>query len=164
MSRDSRVPEHLDTKYIVDKMSPPENHGTAIFVKWRPFGRSNNRRVVEPIPSIIRNSRDPVSLGEVDGMFHPPFARRRLRETKPRSSRRGREQTRPKISESGREVRVRWSDLRTGENPRSGTRETLWSCHRSVSTVNCKTPQKVSKVCTSAAVMSWGWQMDRVRV
>lgn len=39
MSRDSRVPEHLDTRRIVDKMSPWESHGTVIFVKLKPFGR-----------------------------------------------------------------------------------------------------------------------------
>lgn len=33
MSRDSRVPEHLDTKSIVDKLSPSETHETVIFVK-----------------------------------------------------------------------------------------------------------------------------------
>jgi len=36
------VPEHLDTKSIVKVASCSENHIT-IAVKWRPFGRSNNR-------------------------------------------------------------------------------------------------------------------------
>jgi len=126
MSRDSRVPEHLDTRCIVDTMSSWESHGTMIFVKLKPFGRYNNRSVTDWIPSIRRNSRDPVSLGEVEEeTFQPVSLFRRVRETKVRSSRTGKEQMRLKISGFGREVKVRWSDLRMGENPCNGTRETL---------------------------------------
>ena len=50
MSRDSRVPEHLDTRCIVDNISSWESHGTVIFVKLKPFGRYNNRSVTDWIP------------------------------------------------------------------------------------------------------------------
>lgn len=126
MSRHSRVSEHLATKCIVDKISSWESHGTAIFVKLKPFGRYNNRSVTDWIPSIRRNSRDPVSLGEIEEeASHPISLFRRARETNVRSSRTGKEQMRLNISGFGREVKVKWSDLRTGENPCNGTRETL---------------------------------------
>ena len=65
--------EHLDTKSVVKATSCSESHATAIVVKWGPFERSNNRRVMGWIPSItLRNSRVPVSLGEVEGVFHRP--------------------------------------------------------------------------------------------
>jgi hypothetical protein len=61
-------------------------------------------------------SRDPVNLGEVEGVVHvsSPW----LRKTHVRSSRRGKEQIRSKTSG---EVEVRCSDLRVGDNPRNGT-------------------------------------------
>ena len=98
MSRDSRVPEHLDTRCIVDNISSWESHGTVIFVKLKPFGRYNNRLVTDWIPSIRRNSRDPVSLGEVEEAFQPISLFRRVRETKVRSPSTGKEQMKLKIS------------------------------------------------------------------
>jgi hypothetical protein len=65
------------------------------------------------------SSRDPVSLGEVKGVFHashpPPKG------TNPRSSRRGKEQIKSKTS---RKTKMRRSDLRVGENPWNWIRET----------------------------------------
>ena len=73
MVRDWRVSEHLDTKSTVDQTSSSTIHVTMIVVKWRPFGKSSNPRVMDCIPSTIpRNSRDPVSLGEVEGVFQGP--------------------------------------------------------------------------------------------
>ena len=109
------MPEHLDTSCIIDKMSPWESHGTAIFVKLRPFGRYDNQSVMEWIPSIRRSSRDPVSLGEVEEVFHPISLRRWARETNARSSRTGKEQMGLKISGFGREMKVGGRDLRTGK-------------------------------------------------
>ena len=73
MVRDWRVPEHLDTKSAVDPMPCSTTHVTMIVLKRRPFERSNNPRVMNCVPSaILRNSRDPVSLGKVEGAFHDP--------------------------------------------------------------------------------------------
>lgn len=73
--RDSRVPEHADTKSVADSKSPLR-HDIVTFVKWRPFGRSNNRRIVEWVPLMaILRSREPVSLGDVEGAFHPSTPR-----------------------------------------------------------------------------------------
>jgi hypothetical protein len=58
-------------------------------------------------------------LGEVEGVLQLSLPR--LREIKARSSRRGKEQIRSKTSEK---AEVRWSDLRVGDNPWNGTRET----------------------------------------
>ena len=38
MSRDPRVSEGPNTKFVVDKISSSENHGTPIVVKWIVFG------------------------------------------------------------------------------------------------------------------------------
>jgi hypothetical protein len=70
-------------------------------------------------PSNVRRARDPVSLGEVEGVFQASLPG--PRESKTRSSRRGKEQIRSKTSEK---VEIRWSDLRVGDNPWNGTRET----------------------------------------
>lgn len=50
MSRDSRVPEHSDTKSIAGLKSASGMDVRTMFLKLKPFGRSNNRRVVEPWP------------------------------------------------------------------------------------------------------------------
>jgi hypothetical protein len=70
MSRDSRVSKHFDTKHIADLTPSSEWKRTVIFVKWRPFGRSNNPRVMDWIQMYIHNVRDPLSLGEVEGVLH----------------------------------------------------------------------------------------------
>jgi hypothetical protein len=62
--------------------------------------------------TIPLSSRDPVSLGEVEGTFQASLAR--WRESNARSSRRGKEQIR---SNTSKEVAVRRSDLRVGDNP-----------------------------------------------
>jgi hypothetical protein len=111
------VSEHLDTKSVVDSASSLKHH-TVILVKRRPYGRSNNRRATAQIPPIAFSSRDPVSLGEVEGVFQVSLPR--WRETNARSSRRGKEQTRSKTS---KEVPIRRSDLRVGDNPWNGARE-----------------------------------------
>ena len=66
MLRDSRVLEHVDTKSVADSRSSPR-HDTVILAKWRPFGKSNNRRVAARIPLLASKPRDPVSLGDVGG-------------------------------------------------------------------------------------------------
>src|SRR5258705_7961041 len=105
MSRDSRVSEHIDTKSVNDPESSPL-HDTVILAKRRPSGNSNNRCVAKWIPPTALSSRDPVSLGDVEGAFHPAASWDR-RETSIRSSRRGKEQTRSKTSG---EVEARRSD------------------------------------------------------
>jgi len=70
ISRDSRVSEHLDTKSIVDSAASLKHH-TAILEKWRSPGRSHNRHTTDWIPDSDCKQRDPVSLGEVEGAFHP---------------------------------------------------------------------------------------------
>jgi hypothetical protein len=120
MLKDSRVLEQLDTKSVVD-LTSSSRYATEILVKLRPFGRPTNRHTAGMIPPNIL--KDPVSLGEVEGVFHTSAAPPPLRVTKARSSRRGKEQMRSKIS---REVEVRRSDLRVGDNPWNGTRETRW--------------------------------------
>ena len=64
--------EHPDTKSVVDLKSVSQSiHDNTILVKLSPFGRSNNRRVMGLIPpTTLRNSRDPVRLGEVEGGIH----------------------------------------------------------------------------------------------
>ena len=119
--RDWTVSEHLDTKSVVEVISSLESHATTIVVKWRPFGRSNSRRMLGWIPPIpLLNSRDPVSLGEVEGAVHRPSLGSGLMERNVRSSRRGKEQIRAKISESGRAMKPKWRDLRTGDNRAMG--------------------------------------------
>ena len=59
-----------------------------------------------------------MNLGEVGGVFYASLPG--PREINTRSSR-GEEQIRPK---SSGEVEVRWSNLRVGDNPWNGTRET----------------------------------------
>ena len=68
--RYSRVSQHPDTKSVVESKSAPWTHISEILVKWRPSGRSNNRRAVGQIPHIAPRSRDPVSFGEVEGVIH----------------------------------------------------------------------------------------------
>jgi len=103
-----RLSAHIDTNFIVNLTSSSESHGTRIFVKWMPFGRSNNRRVMVRTPSnSVSTLRVPLSLGEVGGAFHRPPACPGPTESSVRSSRRGKEQMRPKISESGREMKDR---------------------------------------------------------
>ena len=69
--------------------------------------------MVEPIPLIILRSRDPVSLGDVEGAFHPSISTSEPNITNARSSRRGKEQMRSKTS---LKAAVRWSDLRVDDN------------------------------------------------
>jgi hypothetical protein len=89
MLRDSKVSEHLDTKSIVGP-TPSPRHATVILAKWRPSGRSTNRRTAERISLIVLRSRDPVSLGEVEGVFHISVSLPGLRENNARSLRKGR--------------------------------------------------------------------------
>jgi hypothetical protein len=121
MVRDSKVSEHFDTRPVVDSKSSLK-HAIVILAKWRPPGRSNNRRVAGRILSIAFRSREPVSLGEVEGVFHTSLPR--LGKINARSSRRGKEQMRSKTS---REIEVRLSDLRVGDIPWNGRRETWQS-------------------------------------
>src|SRR6266478_8387926 len=104
MARDSRVPEHLDTKSAADLKSASSKHSRSIFVKWRPFGSPNNQRAEEWIPSsMLRKSRHPVSLGEVGGTVPLPTPGSQSRKARiVRSSRRGKEHWRLMASESGR--------------------------------------------------------------
>lgn len=161
MSRDCRVSEHLDIKSIVDLTSCSKSQVTAIFLEWRPFGSSDNRWVTNWILSIITLSlSDPVSPGEVGGALHPSSLSTRPEESSAKSSRQGKEQTRPKISESGRSWKVRWSDLREGENPRNKARE----IHRVVTIFKHTTPRKADIVSASAALMRSVPRMKRARV
>jgi hypothetical protein len=114
---DSRVLEHLDTKSITEWI--PSSRRTAILVKWRPFGRLSNRPAKGRIPPNILRSRNPVSLGEVRGMFHASLPL--LGEINARSSRRGKEQIRSKMSG---EIQTRRSDLRVADIPWNGARGT----------------------------------------
>jgi hypothetical protein len=118
MFRDSRVSEHLDTKSVID-LTSSLRHDVSILAKRRPPGRLSNRRAAGRIAPRATSSREPVSLGEVEGVSHasPP----RLRKTNARSSRRGKEQISSKISD---EVDIIRSDVRVGDNPWNGTRET----------------------------------------
>jgi hypothetical protein len=79
---------------------------TTIFVKWRLFGRLNNRRATEWNPANAFKLRDLVSLGEVGGRLHTslPWPGK----INARSPRRGKEQIRSKTSG---EVEFRRSDL-----------------------------------------------------
>ena len=115
--------EHLDTKLIAKSIPSSERQCTVIFVKWRPFGSSNNRRTVDRVLWNIHISRDPLSLGEVEGVLHLPPLWSKPSKANVRSSRRGREQIRPKTSEFSRWGDLRRSDLIAGDNPYSGTRE-----------------------------------------
>ena len=111
---DLRVPKHLDNKFVADLTSSSLRHDIVIFVKWRPSGRSNNRRAMGRIlPALMIRSRDPVSLGDVDGTFHSVVLRE-FKKNNARSSRRGKEQTRSKTSE---DIKDRRRDLMVGENP-----------------------------------------------
>ena len=113
--------EHLDTKSVVEVISSLESHATTIVVKWRPFGRSNSRRMMGWIPPIpLLNSRDPVRLGGAEGAVHRPSLGSGLMKRNVRSLRRGKEQIRAKISESGRAMKVLRRDLRTGDNRAMG--------------------------------------------
>ena len=110
--KDSTVPEHLDIKSDIGSRASPETFPEMIFVKLRPFGRSNNRRATWSIPSVTKcNSRDPVSLGEVRGASHSsvPFSQKRVFGV--RSSRRGKEHRRPKTLECRRRLESKRSDL-----------------------------------------------------
>ena len=71
ISRDSKVWEHPDTKSIVGLMSSAIIHRTAILLKWRPFGRSNNRRVTSGIILASSNWRELAGIGMVEGGFQP---------------------------------------------------------------------------------------------
>jgi hypothetical protein len=122
MLRYSRVPEHLDTKSFINSTSSLR-HSIEILVKWRPPGRPTNRHIVEGIPPYRTRPRDPVSFGEVEGVFHVSLPR--WRDINARSSRRGKEQMRSRTS--GEPVRDRWSDLRVGDNPWNRVRETRGS-------------------------------------
>jgi hypothetical protein len=88
-------------------------------VKWRPPGRSTNRRAAEWNPQVALRSSDPVSLGEVEGVLHVSLPG--LGVTNARSSRRGKEQIRSKTSEG---TALRLSDLRVDDNPWNGVRDT----------------------------------------
>jgi hypothetical protein len=118
--RDSRVSEHLDTKSVVDSTSS-SRHASVILAKRRSPRRANNPYTAGRMPPIPLSSRDPVSLGEVEGVFRAPSPL--LRATNARSSRRGKEQIR---SNTSKEIAVRQSDLRAGDNPWNGARES-WS-------------------------------------
>lgn len=161
--RDSRVSEHLDTKFVVNLRSLLR-HNTVIFVKWRPSGRSNNRHAAEPaLPSNIR-SRDPVSFGEVKGGSHSPTSSSEEMKTNVRSSRGGKEQIRLKIS---KEVKVRRSDLTVGDNLWNGMRETWYSFQLRHSRRKCMTLLKVliqPPTSISAAVTTGRPRMERLRV
>ena len=151
-SRDCTVSEHFDTKSVVEVTSSLESHATTIFVKWRPFGRSNSRLAMGWIaPAALLNSRDPVSPGEVEGVVHRPLGPG-AGERNARSSRRGKEQMRPKTSESGRAMKFKRRDLRTGDNPYNGTRGTV----PSTLTSKCTTLQKEENVSGRAALMIGG--------
>ena len=85
------VSEHLDTKSIVELMSRSDYHDTVIAAKSRPFGKSNNRRVMGWIPSLVLcKSKDAVSLGEVNGVFHHSLSRLRLPKFNPNPRKGGR--------------------------------------------------------------------------
>src|ERR1700753_976396 len=102
MRRDFRVSEHLNTKSAVDCASV-SGHVIEMLEKWRPPGRSNNRRTSGRTPPSIRSRSSPVSFGEVKGMVHSPFGSSLAREISDRSSREGKEQIRLKTSEGGAE-------------------------------------------------------------
>jgi len=158
------VSEHPDTKSVVDLTSSSDLHETVIAVKWRPFGKSSNRLVMDWIPLIITpNWRDPVSLGEVEGVLHPSSLRPGPTDSKARSSRRGKEQTRPKTSEFGKPPTARRSDLRAGEKPRNETRDSP-SPYTPAVTSKHTTRQKVEIVSTCAAPIRLGYRTDRVCV
>ena len=78
--------------------------------------------MAEPIPLIILRSRDPASLGDVEGAFHPSVSASESSTINARSSRRGKEHTRSKTSIK---AAVRWSDLRVDDDPWNGRME----CH-----------------------------------
>ena len=63
---------------------------------------------------------------------------------------------RQKISESGREMKDKYMDLRTEEKPCNGLSETRPSRHAQVITSKHSTPENVSVVPASAALMMWG--------
>ena len=157
MLRDWTVSEQPNIKSVVEVTSCSENHVTTIVVKWRPFGRSNSRRVMGWIPSVtLLNSRDPVSLGEVEGVVHCPSLCPREMEDNARSSRRGKEQMRPKISESGRVAKSKRRDLRTGDNPCNGTRVIPPWYNWPTVTSKRTTPQNEEIVSTCVALMGRG--------
>jgi len=119
------VPEHPVTKSAADLKSAPSTNTNTIFVKLRQFGRSNNRRVIGSIPpTALRNSREPVSLGEVEGAMYPSISFPESKTSHAKSSRRGNEHMRPKTSGGRPRVDSRRSDLIVGDNPWNGTRET----------------------------------------
>ena len=118
---DSRVSEQPDTKCVADSMFWVENSRTTIFLKCKPFGRSNNLLIADWIPPITTNSRDPVNRGEVRGLVHLSVGWG-VGELKERSSRRGREQMRTKMSESKEQQEEKRSDLMTVEILCSGWR------------------------------------------
>jgi hypothetical protein len=89
------VLEQLNTKSVVDPSSS-STPAIMILVKWRPFGRLISRRTIGRIPSNRVRLRDPVSLGEVEGVFHVSLPC--VGEVNSRSSRRGKEQIRSKMS------------------------------------------------------------------
>ena len=106
--------EHLDTKSIVDLRSSVRD-SIVILVKWGPPGRLINRRMAVRIPVNRLRSRDPVSLGEVEGVSHTSLLCARV--SNARSSRRGKEQI---ISKTSGGVEVKRGDLRAGDNPWNG--------------------------------------------
>jgi len=69
MAIDSMVSEHLDTKPGIHPVPSLENV-MLMLEKCRPPGRSNNRRAMERAVLGVLKSRVPVSLGEVEGLFH----------------------------------------------------------------------------------------------
>ena len=96
------MPEHRDTKRVINSKSISSEPANTIFVKRRPFGRSNIRRAIGLIPSPVpSNLRNPVSLGEVKGAIHVSASPLYPEGVNTKSSRRGKEHMRPKISESG---------------------------------------------------------------
>ena len=67
--KDSKVSEHLDTKSTAGWVSTTLDP-IVILVKWRPLGRARNLDTMEWNSQLTLRSRDPVSLGDVEGAFH----------------------------------------------------------------------------------------------
>jgi hypothetical protein len=160
MLRDSRVSEHLETKSIVD-LTSSLRHAIVTLVKWRPPGRPSNRRTAGRISPMALSSREPVSFGEVEGVFHTSLPR--WGRINARSSRRGKEQMRSKTS---REIALRLSDLRVGDSPWNGVRVTC----RSTAVQSKRMYMRLRKVriqslvSASSAVVTERPQMERLRV
>ena len=132
--RYSRVGEHFSTNAAVDKASSGKYHDMRSSLKWGPFGRDNNREAIGPIPISRESFSVPVKRSELedltmaDFLSKPPLVSNTLPVMPTLTlSRRGNEQIKLKTCRDVRAVKTRWSDLRTGENPRNGKRKVAGS-------------------------------------